>query len=257
MPPDPTQRFSDRVANYVRYRPGYPAAVVEILAVEIGLAPTWVVADVGSGTGLSSEPFLKFGCTVYGVEPNAAMRQAAEKLMRGYPGFRSVAGSAEATALPDASVDLVAAGQAFHWFDAVKTRREFARVLRPGGWLALMWNRWNPDATPFLRAYEDVLLRFGTDYRQVNHRDIDPDKVRSVFDAASYRERQFPHAQEFDDAGLEGRLLSSSYVPAPGQPNHEPMVAELRRVFDAHQVGGRVRLDLRTDLYFGRINAAD
>src|SRR5207237_5064295 len=120
-------------------------------------------------------------------------------------------------------------------------RREFARILRPDGWLVLLWNNWNPNATPFLRAYEDLLLRFGTDYKQVDHRNVSDETKRSMFDASSYQERRFAHAQVFDYGGLEGRLLSSSYIPLEGHPNHAPMMAELRRIFDAHQSGGQVQ----------------
>jgi SAM-dependent methyltransferase len=250
---DSKRRFSDRVEHYLRNRPGYPPEVVQTLVAEAGLSAKSVIADVGSGPGMSAAPFLDFGATVYAVEPNQAMRAAAEERFRDRVNFRSVAGTAEATTLPDASVDFVVAGQAFHWFDAPRARREFARVLRPGGRLVLLWNSWNPDATPFLRDYEDLLLRYGTDYKQVDHRKVGGETIRSMFDAATYQERRFAHAQVFDYVGLEGRLLSSSYIPLEGDPKHAPMMAELRRIFDAHQSAGRVRFDYETTMHFGRI----
>lgn len=250
---DSKRRFSNRVEHYIRNRPGYPPDVVKTLVAEAGLKPASVVADVGSGPGMSTVPFLEFGATVYGVEPNEAMRQAAEERFRENTNFHSIAGTAEATTLPDASVDFVVAGQAFHWFDPPKARREFARILRPNGWLVLLWNNWNPDATPFLRAYENLLLRYGTDYKQVDHRNVGGETIRSMYEPATYKHVRIGHAQHFDYAGLEGRLLSSSYIPLEGHPNHAPMMAELRRIFDAHQSDGRIRFDYETLMHFGRI----
>lgn len=118
---DSAERFSGRVADYLKYRPGYPEELLAFLRSECGLVPGSVVADVGSGTGKLAELFLSGGNTVFGIEPNAEMRLAAERLFSGRSGFHSVAGRAEATTLPDSSVDLVAVGQAFHWFDREKT----------------------------------------------------------------------------------------------------------------------------------------
>jgi len=250
---DSKRRFSDRVEHYIRNRPGYPPDVVKTLVAEAGLSPASAVADVGSGPGMSSLPFLELGATVYGVEPNEPMRRAAEERFQENRNFHSVAGMAEATTLPDGSVDFVVAGQAFHWFDAAKARPEFARILRSGGRLVLLWNNWNPDATPFLRDYENLLVRYGTDYKQVDHRNVGAEKIRSMFEPATYWHLRFGHAQFFDYPGLEGRLLSSSYIPLEGHPNHAPMMAELRRIFDANQSGGRVRFDYETLMHFGRI----
>lgn len=255
--PDSTRRFSDRVANYVRYRPGYPEALLATLVEETGLGPGKVAADVGSGTGISAELLLRSGCEVYAVEPNAEMRAAAEERLGGEPRFHSVDGTAEATGLPAGSVDLVTAGQAFHWFDVAPTRAEVARILRSGaggvhgrGQVALFWNSRRTDASPFLRAYEDLLRRFGTDYRQVDHLQIGADILRAFF-GGPYRSHTFPNHQDFDFEGLRGRLLSSSYTPAPGHPDHEPMLAELRRIFDRHQDDDQVRFVYDTELYLG------
>lgn len=247
---DPTRRFSDRVADYVRYRPGYPQALLQALIDETGLGPGSVAADVGSGTGISSELLLRSGCRVYGVEPNAEMRRAAEDRLAGEPRFTSVAGTAEATTLAAASVDLTAAGQAFHWFDRRRARAELSRVLRPGGRVALFWNSRSTDTTPFLHDYEALLRRFGTDYGEVDHTRLD----RGVFDrffGDAYAARSFPNEQVLDLPGLRGRLLSSSYAPGPGHPDHQPMLDELRRIFDRHQKAGRVRLEYDTELYLG------
>ena len=161
---DPTRRFSSRVDNYIKYRPGYPSAVIDTLASECGLTEQLIVADVGSGTGILSELFLKHGNPVFGVEPNREMREAGERRLKQYPNFTSVNGTAEATTLPDRSMDFITAGQAFHWFDRIQTRKEFTRILKGGGWVALIWNDRHIDTSPFLCAYEDLLRQYGIDY---------------------------------------------------------------------------------------------
>jgi SAM-dependent methyltransferase len=245
-----TSRFSDRVENYVRYRPGYPAEVLQTLKAECGLLPNNAVADLASGTGIWTRMLLENGNPVFGVEPNAEMRAAGERLLAEFPKFTSVAGTAEATTLPDLSVDFITAAQAAHWFDRKRARREFARILKPGGWLVLLWNERVTDSTRFLRDYEQMLLTFGTDYEEVRH-ERTTDAVNEFFDPAPFQERVFEMRQKFDYAGVEGRLLSSSYAPGPEHPNHAPMLRELRRIFDACAVAGRVSFEYKTRQYFG------
>src|ERR1700733_8610541 len=192
------------------------------------------------------------GNKVFAVEPNAEMRQAGECLLAKFPKFSSVVGRAEATTLPDKSVDFVTAAQAAHWFDRQRARHEFARILKPDGWLVLLWNERLTDYTPFLREYEQLLLTFGTDYKDVRH-ERTTDAVNEFFDPAPFQERMFEMRQEFDYTGIEGRLLSSSYAPGPEHPNHAPMLRELRRIFDAHAKAGRATFDYKTRLYFGRL----
>ena len=247
---DPTQRFSDRVADYVRFRPGYPAGVFDALRADAGLTEASVVADVGSGTGISAEPFLRAGNAVLGVEPNAEMREAAERLLASCPRLTSIDGTAEATTLADGSVDLVVSGQAFHWFRPDEARREFARILRPGGRVALIWNVRQLDTTPFLRAYEALLQRFGTDYQIVTHRTVDEVRLHNLFDGP-FTTHTFDNAQQFDLDGLRGRLLSSSYAPAAEHPDHESMIAELARVFEEHEEDGTVAFLYGTKVYVG------
>jgi len=247
-----TSRFSDRVENYVRYRPGYPSDVLQVLENACGLAPDHVIADIASGTGIWSRMLLENGNHVFGVEPNAEMRQAGERLLAEFPKFTSVAGTAEATTLPDKSVDFATAAQAAHWFDRERARREIVRILKPGGWLVLLWNERLTHSTAFLREYEELLLTFGTDYRDVRH-ERTTDAVNEFFDPAPYQEHVFPMRQEFDYAGLEGRLLSSSYAPGPQHANHAPVLRELRRIFQTHAESERVNVDYKTRVYFGRL----
>ena len=247
-----TSRFSDRVENYVRYRPGYPAEVLRVLRDECRLSASDVVADIASGTGIWSRMLLENGNRVFGVEPNAEMRQAGERLLAEFDRFISLPGAAEATTLPDESVDFVTAAQAAHWFDRERARREFVRILKPGGWLVLLWNERLTNATAFLRAYEQLLLTFGTDYADVRH-ERTTEAVNEFFDPLPFEERVFALRQEFDYAGLEGRLLSSSYAPGPEHLQHRPMLRELRRLFDEHADAGRVSFDYNTRVYFGRL----
>ncbi|MBZ5718811.1 MAG: methyltransferase domain-containing protein [Acidobacteriia bacterium] len=249
---DPTQRFSSRVDNYVRYRPGYPPEVLELLKTDCGLTPSSVIADIGSGTGILTRIFLENGNRVFGVEPNEDMRRAGEGLLAGYPQFTSVAGSAEATTLRDRSVDMVTAAQAAHWFEREAARREFLRILKPGAWTVLLWNERKTDSTPFLREYEKLLLTYGTDYEDVRH-ERTTTAIDGFFAPAPYQVRVFDMHQEFDYPALEGRLLSSSYTPQPGHPKYRPMLKELQRIFEAHQTAGRVRFEYSTRVYYSQL----
>jgi SAM-dependent methyltransferase len=247
-----TSRFSDRVENYVRYRPGYPPEVLQELKSQCGLAPSHVIADIASGTGIWTRMLLENGNAVIGVEPNAEMREAGERLLAAFARFTSVAGTAEATTLPDHGLDFVTAAQAAHWFDRRRARSEFVRILKPGGWLVLLWNERLTDSTPFLREYEQLLLKYGTDYQDVRH-ERTTDAVNEFFDPAPFQERTFEMRQEFDYSGIEGRLLSSSYAPGPDHPQHASMLLELRRIFDEFAVNGRATFEYKTRLYFGRL----
>ncbi|HKQ72382.1 MAG TPA: class I SAM-dependent methyltransferase [Blastocatellia bacterium] len=251
---DVTQRFSSRVENYIKYRPGYPDAVIETLRNECGLTPDSVIADAGSGTGILTEIFLRNGNLVYGIEPNREMREAAERLLKDYPRFRSVEARAEETTLDDKSVDLITAGQAFHWFDREKTRIEFVRILKSEGWVALMWNERVTTTTPFLITFEQLLKDYSTDYEQVDHRRIDDEVIREFFGAGNFRLKQFNNIQVFDYEGVKGRLLSSSYAPEEGHPNFEPMLAELERIFQAYQNEGKVVVEYITQMYYGQLS---
>jgi SAM-dependent methyltransferase len=248
-----TSRFSDRVENYVRYRPGYPEEVLLALKKECGLRPSHTVADIASGTGIWTRMLLENGNTVFGIEPNDEMRTAGERLLATFPNFTSVGGTAEATTLPSQSVDFVSAAQAAHWFDRKRARREFVRILKPDGWLVLLWNQRATDSTKFLRDYEQLLLTYGTDYEEVRHERTTA-AVNQFFDPSPFRERVLEMRQEFDYAGVEGRLLSSSYAPGPGHRQHATMLRELRRIFELSSAEGRVAFEYKTRLYFGHLS---
>jgi SAM-dependent methyltransferase len=254
----PTERFSDRVEDYVRYRPGYPRALLDYLREHARLDASSVVADVGSGTGISTALFLDAGCEVFAVEPNAAMRAAAELRLRQNASFYSVDGRAEQTTLADASVDIVAAGTAFHWFEPSATRAEFARILRPRGHVTLFWNMRShaPDFMPdFMHRYEALLDEFCADYSTANAaRRSDAASIQAFFGSNPVDKASFANAQRLDFEGLLGRVLSSSYAPKPGNPAHAPMCAALRSLFDSQEVAGHVTLTYETRLYLGRMN---
>jgi SAM-dependent methyltransferase len=243
----PTERFSNRVENYIKYRPGYPPQILETLQVECALMPRAAIADIGSGTGILARMFLENGNAVYGVEPNREMREAAERLLRVYPRFTSVEGRAETTSLSDASVDFVTAGQALHWFDLEAARNEFRRILKPGGWIVVVWND-RRDESPFMQAYRQLLLRHSTDYLQVDHKRITTDVLLGFY-GREFQQKTFDNHQEFDFDGIRGRLLSSSYVPL----DSGPMLDELRAIFAEHQVNGWVRFEYDTTLYYGQL----
>ena len=250
---DAKQRFSNRVADYVRYRPGYPAAVLDALREDCGLRPGHVIADIGSGTGFLSELFLKNGNRVYGVEPNTEMRQASEEYLASFDGFSSIEGSAESTTLSDSSVDFVTAGQAFHWFEPNAARSEFIRILKPAGWVVVLWNERLTDTTPFLRDFEAFLRKFGTDYSRINESYPREEQMRVFFQTTACRQRQIPNLQVFDFEGLAGRVRSSSYMPAQDHPSFAPMLSALENIFRQHQEDGAVRIEYLTRLYCGRL----
>jgi SAM-dependent methyltransferase len=247
---DSIHRFSSRVDTYVRFRPSYPKQIAETLEQDCGFTRDSIVADIASGTGIFTKLLLEHGNRVFGVEPNADMRRAGEKFLAEYPNFTSVTGTAEATTLEPRSIDFVTAAQAGHWFNRQKSRQEFARILKPGGWAVLVWNERKTDSTPFLRDYEDLLLRYGTDYNEVRHEST---VVAEFFDPLPFQERTFDLQQVFDYVGIEGRLMSSSYAPGPEHPNHAPMVRELREMFDRHQQDGKASIEYATRMFYGQL----
>jgi SAM-dependent methyltransferase len=252
MPGDPTERFSSRVANYVRYRPSYPAAAIALLRAHCGLRPGARVADLGSGTGILTRLLLAAGAEVFGVEPNEGMRGAAEVLLKGVAGFHSVRGTAEATTLPGDSMDLLVAGQAFHWFKVEAARNEALRVLRAGGYGALLWNEHPSEGSAFLGDFERVARAHAPEYDQVVGSRADETAMRT-FLGGDMQLATFPNQQVFDHAGLIGRLMSSSWAPEAGHPQHEPLLEGMRAAFERHAHAGRVTFPYVTLVYYGRM----
>lgn len=252
MDKNPTTRFSDRVEHYVRYRPGYPTGILSFLETELGFKKKSLVADVGSGTGILTRLFLENGNRVFAVEPNDAMRQAAEVSLENYPGFTSITGRAEQTGLPDASVDLITAGQAFHWFDPAATHKEFLRIGKKEAYTVLIWNE-RQVISPFEGEYEAFLRHFATDYQQVDHRNITPEKIGVFFGPRPFLYRSFYNEQRFDFPGLKGRLLSSSYIPAEGQPRFQEMISALVGLFEKYQDDGKILLEYETKVFAGKL----
>jgi len=250
---DAKQRFSNRVADYVRYRPGYPPALLDLLRAECGFNPGHVIADVGSGTGLLTKLFLENGNRVFGVEPNQEMRQAGDEYLQSFLKFRSVAGSAEATALGDASADFITAGQAFHWFDPQAARREFSRILKPNGWVVITWNDRRMEEAQLTREYEELLERFGIDYKRVKDAYPESEDIRSFLGAGVFSARDLPNQQILDWEGFRGRLRSSSFAPTEGHPNYAPMMSELERIYRTHERNGSVCMEYFTRVYFGQL----
>jgi SAM-dependent methyltransferase len=240
------------VENYAKFRPSYPPEVVTLLGNECGLSPDSVVADVGSGTGISSRLFLDRAWHVIGVEPNDDMRAVAERDFKGNPRFTSVARKAEETGLPARSVDLVVTAQAFHWLDRPLFRAECLRILKPGGWVSIIWNNRKTKASPFLVEYEDLLSSCGTDYTRVNHTLISKDEIRKFYGGDVFRYVTFPNEQVFDWDGLLGRALSSSYVPLPEDAGYAPLIAGLKKAFDTYAVDGKVTFEYDTEVYLGQ-----
>ena len=248
---DPIQRFSIRVADYVRYRSGYPPEMITWLRQEIDLVRSWIIADVGSGTGLLALPFMRAGNLVYGVEPNAAMRAAAEAAFAAEPHFISIDGSAEATTLPDQSMDLVTAGQSFHWFDPEAARREWKRILFSGGRALIVFNSRRVEATPFMRGYDEYLVAHAVDYQGVDHRRLLGENLRSFLD--DMIEWRFDSARPMTFDELCGLSRSSSYVPGPDHPTHAAFFEGLRELFDTHATHGSVEMLYQTEAYVGRV----
>lgn len=246
------ERFSNRVADYVKYRPNYPKEIFDLFVSEMNLKNSSVVADIGSGTGISARMFLENGNLVFGVEPNALMRAAAEEFLADFPKFRSVEGTAEKTTLADKSVDFVVSAQAFHWFERVQTRKEFERVLKDKGFIALIWNERQLDTTAFLRGYESLLIEFGTDYETVRHENITKETLQDFFQT-DFRQAVFQNKQTVDFEGLKGRMLSSSYIPSKEDLRFEEMLENLETLFAEQAENGKIDIFYTTKVFYGQI----
>lgn len=249
---DTVNRFTNRVDNYVKYRPSYPPEMFEVFAREMNWNEGSVVVDIGSGTGLSAKPFLERGNRVIGIEPNAAMRDAADEFLKDFPKFENLDGTAEATNLPAAYADLVIAAQAYHWFDADRAKAEFKRILKTCGHLALIWNERLLDANDFLIEYEELLKEFANDYAAVRHDRIDVENLCERF-GKSFSHASFPNSQTFDFEGLKGRMLSSSYMPSEADPKTAELTAKLRTLFDKYSEDGKIQVLYQTNIFYTQL----
>lgn len=248
-----TERFSTRVDAYREFRPRYPREVVDVLRRECGLTPEWLIADIAAGTGLLTEIFLENGNPVIAVEPNAPMRAACSELRTRYPLLERVDGTAEATGLANASVNMVTVGQAMHWFDLPKARAEFARVLKPGGWCAVVYNHRPIGDGGFQDGYERLLNEFGGDYRAVQSRHMTPDKLAGFFAPSEMCCAKLPNHQDLTLEGLRGRILSSSYMPQKDHPRYAAMMGAIGQLFARYARDNVVRMEYVTAVCVGRL----
>jgi SAM-dependent methyltransferase len=246
---DTVSRFSNRVTDYVKYRPDYPREIIPFFADACDLTPQSVVADVGCGPGISSTMFLENGNSVIGVEPNEAMREAAREYLAEYNNFSVIDGRSDATTLSDRSIDVVLAAQAFHWFEPERTRAEFRRILKPGGRVVLMWNERQLDADAFHREYEALLVSWSTDYQTVRHENVTTEELRNFFQD-EYGSKMFENNKIYDFDMLKGRMSSSSYIPSADDPAYPQMVKELRQIFAKHAVADRIEVRYNTSVYY-------
>lgn len=249
--PKVTERFSDRVSNYLKYRPSYPAELIDTLIAECKLKPDSVIADIGSGTGKLSQLLLAKSLPVTGVEPNNEMRLAAEALFESNSSFTSVAGQSEATGLKAKSVDLITVAQAFHWFDVKASKVEFERILKAGGFIALIWNHRDTDQA-FQRDYDDMLNRYAPDYTKSGHRGSKEATVAAFYQPRSIKKFSFAYRQEFDLPAFLGRMNSSSYTPQDGTVESKALAAAAIELFDKHQQAGLVEFSYQTNLYLSQ-----
>jgi ubiquinone/menaquinone biosynthesis C-methylase UbiE len=248
---NPLKRFSNRVDNYIKYRPDYPDEIIDLFINELKLNPGSIIADIGSGTGIFTELLLKNNFTAYAIEPNNEMREAAERLLSGYSNFTSVNGSAEVTGLETHSMDLITSAQAFHWFNPEKAKIEFKRILKDNGWAALIWNSRIINSDKFMIEYENLLLKFSVEYSLVNHTNLNK-KLFDIF-YHDYKVANFPNKQSFDFEGLKGRLLSSSYAPDEKSPSYIPMINKLNDIFRECEQNGKVHFLYNTEVYYGKL----
>jgi SAM-dependent methyltransferase len=253
MAHDSTSRFSNRVANYAKYRPSYPAKVLDYLQHECHLTEQCVVADIGSGTGIFTKLLLDRGYTVFAVEPNEAMRRHAEHQLKSDPPFYSIDGTAEATMLDSKSVHLIVCAQAFHWFNNAETKAEFKRILAPHGHIALIWNNRCIDADDFAIAYEILLKQQEGDYEKINHQNLAETDFAAFYHDGKYKLAMFSNYQVFNFEQLAGRAFSSSYVPAEDTTEGHLFSTQLKAIFDQYQSNGTVMFRYDTEVYLGRL----
>jgi len=245
--------FSNRVENYSKYRPSYPISILEFCKEELKIKSSDIIADIGSGTGLFSELFLKNGNIVFCIEPNKKMRNVAERTFEDYPNFESINAKAEETSLPDKTIDVITVAQAFHWFDIQKTRKEFLRILKPNAYVILIWNERKIN-TEFSLAYEKFILEFAINYEKISYRNVINKSILSSFWGDNICSMvTFDNYQIFNFESLKGRVLSSSYIPTETHPQYNKMIESLKKIFLEFQIDKQVKFEYTTKVYFGKI----
>ncbi|RYY52392.1 MAG: class I SAM-dependent methyltransferase [Chitinophagaceae bacterium] len=243
-------RFSNRADNYVRYRPGYPAPAFDLMEKLASLNKVSSIVDIGSGTGLFSEPLLERGFSVTGVEPADEMRRAAEQRLARFSKFSSLPGTAEETGIEENTVDLVTIAQTFHWLDHNLTRQECQRILKAGGKVALAWNQQHEES-----EFEKEYTKLRETYRLYPPvaTVIDEKLIHEFFSDGSIERFVFPNPQVLNFESLKGQLLSKSYSPLPGHESYETMINHLIRLFVRSNDNGFVTLNYETVVYCGEL----
>lgn len=247
-----TTRFSDRVAHYVQYRPTYPASLLKFIKEKLSINEETNIADIGSGTGILTELLLKQVKTVYAVEPNTEMRQAAEHQLAHLSHFKSIAGTAENTLLDNESVDGITVAQAFHWFDIPNTIAEFKRISKDNATLMLIWNR-RLSNTPFLAAYEQALQKYGTDYNEINHQKMNDTDFYPCFKNGIYTRDVFENHQDFDFEGVIGFLNSTSYAPKIDSAEYNQLYQVIEDAFYQYATDGQIQMNYEAEIFWGKI----
>ncbi|MDE3170148.1 MAG: class I SAM-dependent methyltransferase [Acidobacteriota bacterium] len=253
FPVNPTGRFSGRAEVYRRYRSRYPREIIPLLREKCGLTPESIVADIGAGTGMLAELFLENGNVVYAIEPNADMRAACEDLTGQFSSLTCIDGTAEDTHLPNHSIDLIAVGRAFHWFDHEKCRPEFKRILRPDGWIVLAGLGPRRGKEPVQDEYQQILREHGIDYSRLRDRYNVKEAVRPFFKGGTLYQAEFPGFEELTYEGLEGHTISLSVTPQPNHPGFPAMQDALKKYFEKFERNGKLRLPTNCHVYMGQL----
>lgn len=234
-------RFSSCAENYAKYRASYAHEIINFLNEAIGLDKSSIIADIGSGTGISSKIFLDNGNSVYAVEPNKDMRQLAEKSFKSYNNFHSIDGSSETTNLESESIDIIIAAQSFHWFDPIPTKNEFLRILKPNGSVVLLYNI-RKDSNSFMGKYLELIRKYGEKYVKESSDNL----ITNFFGSKTVYEKVLYNPQIVDFDKLKGNLVSYSYIPNENDPRFIPMISELKNLFDKYNKNGEVILEYDT-----------
>jgi SAM-dependent methyltransferase len=223
--------------EYERSRPGYPDEAVRWLA---GDTPCDVV-DVGAGTGKLTRSLVSLGHRVTAVEP---LPEMLAQLQAAVPGAIGRAGSAESIPLADASADVVTAAQAFHWFDKPVALREIARVLRPGGRLALVWNA-RDDSEEWVAEFTDTIVgRSALGGVSAATESIDESGLYGPVERAS-----FAHEQLLERDGLIELVRSRSQCAVLDQADQQPVLDHAGELFDRHATDGVLVMPYVTECF--------